>query len=88
MLSKILNEFELFMGIKCDISICCIIFYQCVWLPSIRLQIPDYAEKMWELSEHSGVLLCPECMIRKLAMKKSKDKKLLSIGSIIQLTSS
>lgn len=71
---KILDEFEFFSGIKHDISPCCIIFYESVWLTSIRKQIPDYAQKMWDLSEHRGVLLCPECVIKKLKEKNYSTK--------------
>ena len=63
---EVLDEFELFYGIKHKISLCCIIFYELVWLPSIRKQIPEYSEKMWELSNHSGILLCPDCISKKI----------------------
>ena len=63
MKSQILDEFELFCGIKHDISLCCIIFYESVWLQSTKRMIPEYSEKMWELSDKKGVVLCPDCLV-------------------------
>lgn len=54
---------EFFTGFQDHISTCCVLFYECSWLPSIRLKIPEYAEKMWKLSNKSGILLCPECLV-------------------------
>ena len=64
--NKIDEYMEFFTGFEENIAICCVLFYECVWLPSIRIKIPEYTENMWELSDKSGVLLCPECLINKL----------------------
>lgn len=67
---KILNEeirdLELFTGNRCGISLCCIDFYELSWLPSIKNEIPEYSETMWELSDETGILLCPNCLAKKL----------------------
>jgi hypothetical protein len=61
-----IRDLDLFVGINCDISLCCIIFYELSWLPSIKKQIPEYSETMWNLTNHSGVLLCPDCIVKKI----------------------
>lgn len=62
-MDELLGDIELFTGIQCKIPLCCILFYESVWLPSIRAEIKEYSEKMWNLSNHSGILLCPSCLI-------------------------
>lgn len=57
---------ELYMGIRSNISLCCINFYELVWITTIRKQIPDYSKTMQKLNNRRGVLLCPECISRKL----------------------
>ena len=61
---------EFFTGFEDDIPTCCVLFYECVWLPSIRIEIPEYSKTMWELSENTGVLFCPECIIKTIKYKK------------------
>lgn len=70
MKNQFLDEFELFIGIKNKIPLCCIIFYESAWLPHIRKKIDEYSEKMWEISEHSGILLCPDCLVETLKKKR------------------
>jgi len=55
---------EFFTGFEDNIPLCCVLFYESVWLPSMRMKIPEYTEKMWELSNHTGILLCPECLVK------------------------
>lgn len=61
-----IRDLDFFTGIRCSISECCIDFYELSWLPSIKNQIPEYSETMWELSDETGILLCPECIVKKL----------------------
>jgi len=61
-----MQDLDFFTGIRCNISPCCIDFYEISWLPFIKKEIPEYSETMWKLSEKSGVLLCPDCLSKKI----------------------
>jgi len=61
---------EFFTGFEDNIHFCCVLFYESVWLQSIRIKIPEYEQKMWELTNQSGTLLCPECLIKVVKKKK------------------
>jgi hypothetical protein len=63
---------EFFTGFEENISFCCVLFYECVWLPSIRIKIPEYRKGMWKLSKQSGVLLCPECLVNAISKIQKK----------------
>ena len=63
---KEIRFLELYIGISCNIPLCCINFYELAWLTSIRIQIPDYAKTMQRLNDRQGILLCPECVSKKL----------------------
>jgi hypothetical protein len=65
-LHKEIRDLDFFTGIRCGISSCCIDFYELSWLPSIKKKIPEYSETMWELSAETGILLCPDCIAKKL----------------------
>ena len=62
----IIRDLDFFTGIRCNISPCCIDFYELCYLPSIKNQIPEYSETMWELSNETGILLCPNCIVKLL----------------------
>ena len=64
------GDFDFFGGARCGISLCCIDFYELCWLPIIRYVIPEYTESMYELSDETGVLLCPNCIANKLSATK------------------
>jgi len=49
-------------GIKHQISLCCILFFITEW-QSIKQNIHEYGDKMSELTNNEGVILCPDCLI-------------------------
>jgi hypothetical protein len=50
-------------GIKHDIPLCCIMFYETAW-QSIRKNNPMYGETMHKLSNNEGIIFCPECLTK------------------------
>lgn len=48
------------------IKICCNDFFNNVWLPSIRADIPEYSQTMRHLTDNGGIILCPDCIIERL----------------------
>jgi len=64
-------DIEFWTGIRNKIPICCIIFYETVWLPSLKNQIAEYGKAMTELTGNQGLILCPDCLTSKMEeMKK------------------
>ena len=61
---KNLQEIELWHGIKNEIPTCCVIFYELVWRKSIKKQIPEYSKVMSKLTNNSGTILCPDCLVQ------------------------
>lgn len=57
-----LRDLELFIGVKSGIELCCIDFYELSWLPFIHTEIPEYSDTMWNLTNETGILLCPDCV--------------------------
>jgi len=53
-------------GIKHEISLCCIMFFETAWADTIRNQIDEYSETMVQLTNNKGIILCPSCLIKKL----------------------
>ncbi|AJZ76434.2 hypothetical protein SU86_008790 [Candidatus Nitrosotenuis cloacae] len=77
--AKIDEHMEFFTGFEENIPLCCVLFYECAWLPAIRIKIPEYLEKMWELTTQTGVLLCPECLVKTISKNlRESDKKTIS----------
>lgn len=66
-MSEQLLDLDFFTGIRCKISPCCIDFYELSWLPFIKKEIAEYSETMYELSGRRGVILCPDCIAKKLS---------------------
>lgn len=60
-------EIELWTGIRNNVPLCCIMFYHSVWLPTIRHEIANYSKTMSILTENQGIILCPECIIKKIS---------------------
>lgn len=52
-------------GIKENISLCCISFFENEW-QSIRKNNKDYGETMYKLTNNEGVILCPNCLAKKI----------------------
>ena len=61
------HEIELWMGIRYEIPTCCIMFYESVWHPSIKKQIPEYSKTMSNLTNNRGVILCTDCLEKRLS---------------------
>ena len=61
-----IRDLDFFTGIRCDILPCCIDFYELSWLPSIKKEIPEYSKTMYELCNRRGVILCPDCVSKKI----------------------
>lgn len=59
-------EIELWTGSECKIKECCIMFYESAWRPSIKYGIAEYGETMHKLTNNEGVILCPDCLTKKL----------------------
>ena len=57
---------EFWKGIKYDVPLCCIIFFEFAWHGILREDIPEYSEEMCHLTNNAGVIMCPECTIKKL----------------------
>ena len=53
-------------GIKHEIPLCCIIFFENSW-DSIRCVIPNYGNSMHKLTDNAGVILCPDCIEKKIS---------------------
>lgn len=52
-------------GIKHDIPLCCITFFETDW-QSIRQTNSEYGSTMDKLTNNQGIILCPNCLIKKL----------------------
>ena len=53
-------------GIKYDIPLCCIMFFETPYTDGIKKNIPEYGNSMCELTNNEGIILCPDCLIKKL----------------------
>lgn len=63
---KKVHEIEFWTGIRNEIPLCCILFYESSWRPSIKSLIAEYAQTMPNLTNNGGIILCPECVVKKL----------------------
>lgn len=61
-------------GIKHDIPLCCILFFESVWTKSIKQQISEYGKTMSELTKNQGIILCPDCVIKKVTAVSTRTK--------------
>ena len=52
-------------GIKYEISLCCILFFENEW-DSIRKNNKEYSKTMSKITNNEGIILCPNCLIKKL----------------------
>ena len=75
MLRIVETEIEFWVGIRHKIPLCCILFYESAWYPSIKNKIADYVTTMSHLTNNGGVVLCPECL-----QKEIKQKSLLVVN--------
>jgi len=67
--SKDSTYLEFWTGIRNKIPSCCIIFYETVWLPSLKNQIAEYGKAMTKITDNQGVILCPDCLVNKIEKK-------------------
>lgn len=70
---KFKYQSKIFAIIPFDIPICCQIWFHS-WANirrSENISIPEYGEKMHIMTNNTGVILCPECLIKKLKEKKT-----------------
>ena len=65
MSNKEKRHLELWSGLKHDIPLCCIFFFDSAWW-AIRHETPEYGEMMHGLTDNAGVVLCPECLVSKV----------------------
>ena len=80
MIYRILNkkkdtQIELWIGIRHEIPLCCIMFYESVWRPTIKKKIVDYSKTMSSLTNNQGIILCPDCVTKLLQIKTNSNKK-------------
>jgi hypothetical protein len=52
-------------GIKHQIPLCCIIFFETEW-QSIRKMNKEYGNTMDKLTNNQGVVMCPNCLVTKI----------------------
>lgn len=59
------NEMDLFWGLKQGVKLCCILFYEYVWLRGLR---PDFYKEYdtRKITYENGVILCPRCVLENL----------------------
>ena len=81
------TEIEFWTGIRHNIPLCCLLFYESVWYPVIRKSIDEYAETMTELTDNGGIILCPECLIHTLQDRISNNYKKIETKLIGQFDS-
>ena len=60
------HEIELWLGFRNKISLCCILFYESVWKPKLKNEINEYMDVMYKLTNNQGIILCPECLMKKV----------------------
>ena len=60
------HEIELWTGFQCKIKECCVMFFESAWRPSIKYKIKEYGQTMHRLTNNEGIILCPECLIKKI----------------------
>ena len=76
-LRSLKSEIELWTGIRNEIPLCCVLFYECVWYPSTKNAIGEYAKTMTKLTNNQGIILCPDCLIRKMKEKNSIQDQMI-----------
>ena len=54
-------------GIKDGIPLCCISFFEYSWI-GIKSKIPQYGQTMTEITNNQGVILCPDCLVKKIIL--------------------
>lgn len=59
------NQMELFWGLKQGVKLCCILFYEYVWLRSLRPDLYDEYDTN-KITYENGIILCPECILENL----------------------
>lgn len=59
-------------GIKSEISLCCIIFFESSW-STIRAQNKEYKDSMAYWTGNEGVVLCPCCVMDRLGFLSPDD---------------
>jgi|APSaa5957512535_1039671.scaffolds.fasta_scaffold415498_1 hypothetical protein len=64
---KILERTFTLSASQFGIKECCLIWFYCVD-GKLRSTIPEYSETMTELSNNQGIILCPNCVIKKLKL--------------------
>ena len=52
-------------GIKYKIPVCCILFFMNEWKMIKRFN-KEYGKTMSILTDNEGVILCPNCLVKKL----------------------
>jgi len=58
-------------GVKYNIPVCCIIFFNSAW-DSIKISNKEYAQTMTFLTNNEGIILCPDCLVKVIKNKKAK----------------
>lgn len=82
-MTKNLAEIEFWTGARNKIPLCCILFYECVWYPSIKKLIANYSVTMTKLTNNQGIILCPECIVKSIADNKKKNEQKIKIKQIV-----
>ena len=52
-------------GTTHKIPLCCIMFFETTW-QSIKKNNPTYSDTMSRLTNNQGIILCPECLVKKI----------------------
>ena len=56
-----------YAGIEERFSLCCIFFFQYVWSGNNRKFFKEYCSTMDILTHNEGLILCPDCLTKKLS---------------------
>ena len=60
-------------GIKHEIPLCCIMFFESAWTDSVKKEISDYSKTMHHLTNNEGIILCPDCLVNKINHSESSS---------------
>ncbi len=53
-------------GVKYGIPLCCIMFFETAWADCVKREIDEYGNKMHILTNNEGVILCPDCVAKRV----------------------
>ncbi len=67
MTKKKIGSGYFYAGVDEEFSLCCIFFFQYVWSGENRKFFKEYCNTMDVLTNNQGLILCPDCVSRKIS---------------------